>query len=49
MKMEGKVQFSCNVYEPNLSTEGTAVSVLNELSTTPWRHMEQWMYRSTFS
>jgi hypothetical protein len=24
-------------------------AVLNYLSTTPWRHMEQWMYTSTFS
>jgi hypothetical protein len=25
------------------------VPVLNELSTTPWRRMREWMYRSTFS
>jgi hypothetical protein len=28
---------------------GKVVPVLNYLSTTPWRRMGEWMYRSTFS
>jgi hypothetical protein len=29
--------------------EANIVPVLNELSTTPWRRIGEWMYRSTFS
>jgi hypothetical protein len=29
-------------------SKGKVVLVLNELSTTPWRRMGEWMYRSTF-
>jgi hypothetical protein len=29
--------------------EGKVVPVLNQLSTTPWRRVGEWMYRSTFS
>jgi hypothetical protein len=30
-------------------TKIKVVPLLNELCTTPWRRMEEWMYRSTFS
>jgi hypothetical protein len=31
------------------TVRGKVIPVLSELSTTPWRHMGEWMYRSTFS
>jgi hypothetical protein len=32
-----------------LASKNKVVPVLNKLSTTPWRRMGEWMYRSTFS
>jgi hypothetical protein len=37
------------VGKPEREKWGKAVAVLNWLSTTPRRHMGEWMYRSTFS
>jgi hypothetical protein len=31
------------------NVKGKVVPVLNEISTTPWRRLGEWMYRSTFS
>jgi hypothetical protein len=38
-----------SILELEFSDKGKVVPVLNELSTLPWAHRGEWMYRPAFS